>query len=112
MRHSAGCYRGKIPVATSSSSCARPGLPGDDRQGPLAAGHVDQTLNAGESTDEVARYVIGIPVRDGLVAAASEYRYTGSDTSGTREIRPGAVHGDQARTADGRSDSPLAGTGS
>ena len=67
-------------------------------------GYVDQALYAGECTDEVARYVIGTPVRDGLVATASEYRYTGSDTSATGGILPRAAHSGQRRPADGPSD--------
>ena len=66
--------------------------------------HVDHRLHAGDCTDEVVRYVIGTPVRDGLVATSSEYRYTGSDTSATAEILSPVAHRRHVRAAHGRSD--------
>ena len=74
-------------------------------------GHVDQRLHSGECTDEVARYVIETPVRVGLVATASEYRYTGSDTSAPVEAPRRAAHGGQVQPAGGGSDATLLVTG-
>ena len=46
-------------------------------------GHFDHVLRPDEDTDLVMRYVLGIPVRAGLVAHAKEYRHAGSDTAAT-----------------------------
>ena len=44
-------------------------------------GHLDHVLRPDENTYFVMRYVLGTPVRAGLVAHLKEYRYVGSDTS-------------------------------
>ncbi len=44
-------------------------------------GHLDHVLRPDEDTYFVMRYVLGTPVRAGLVAHVKEYRYVGSDTS-------------------------------
>jgi REP element-mobilizing transposase RayT len=67
-------------------------------------GHIDQTLHAAECTGEVARYVMGTPVRNGLVATASEYRYSGSDTNETGEVLPRKGYTERNRPGNGRSD--------
>ena len=55
-------------------------------------GHVDQMLSPGESTHEVARYVVETAVRDGFVATASEHRYSGSDVADTVDALQRAAH--------------------
>ena len=67
-------------------------------------GHVDLALCAGECTHEVARYVIGIPVREGLVSTASEYRYAGSDTGATSGTLPQTPNSARLRPRDVRPD--------
>lgn len=44
-------------------------------------GHIDRVLRPDEDTDFVMRYVLGAPVRAGLVTHVKEYRYAGSDTN-------------------------------
>jgi REP element-mobilizing transposase RayT len=46
-------------------------------------GHVDHVLRPDEDADVVMRYVLGAPVRAGLVPPSGEYRYVGSDTGAT-----------------------------
>ena len=67
-------------------------------------GHVDQMLPPGECTHEVARYVVETAVRGGLVATASEHRYSGSDVSATGEALQRAAHRAQALHPDDRSN--------
>lgn len=44
-------------------------------------GHLDHVLRPDEDTYFVMRYVLGTPVRTGLVAHVKEHRYVVSDTS-------------------------------
>jgi putative transposase len=43
-------------------------------------GYFEHVLRNDESTVAVARYILGNPVRAGLVASPAEYPYSGSDT--------------------------------
>jgi len=61
-------------------------------------GHIDHVLRPGEDADVVKRYVLGTPVRAGLVAHAKEYRYVGSDTSEADELMLRTTEAATART--------------
>ena len=58
-------------------------------------GYFDHVLRTDEDTDLVTRYVLGNPVRAGLVADMKEYRYAGSDTRTIDDLRlrTGEAHG-------------------
>ncbi len=49
-------------------------------------GYVDRVLRSDESTEDVVRYVLGNPVRAGLVRSICDWPFSGSDTFDIREL--------------------------
>jgi hypothetical protein len=98
-------FTGSVHRTVGGDQDAQRLLCSPDRQARLldASLHVDQALHSSDGTDDVARYVIDAPVREGLVGTAREYQYSGFDTTATGEGLPRAAHQGKPRPSDSRS---------